>query len=252
LLVAAGKAGEIALQYFRSDNKVWNKAGDSPVSEADFEVDTFLRQELLSVRPGYGWLSEETADNAERLARSQVFVVDPIDGTRGFLRGDPHWCISLAVVCEGRPVEAVLHCPALGRTFSATAGAGAALNGTKIAPEMTTDIRSLTGSRKLNEAIAAAYPGRFEILPFIPSLAYRIALVANGEIDGAFARSGAHEWDLAAADLILGEAGGSLTTISGAPISYNAPAIRAPALVIAGPGRHEALLDLAHSGGFLH
>lgn len=252
LLAAARKAGEIALRYYRSDNKVWSKAGDSPVSEADIEVDAFLRQELLVARPGYGWLSEETDDDRKRLARAQVFVVDPIDGTRGFLRGDPHWCISLAVVREGRPVEAVLHCPALGRTFSATAGAGAALNGTIIEPEMTSDIRSLTGSRKLNETIAAAYPGRFEILPFIPSLAYRIALVANGEIDGAFARRGAHEWDLAAADLILGEAGGRLTTIAGAPISYNAPVIRVPALVISGAGRHEALLDLAHSGGFLH
>lgn len=252
LVETAVKAGEIALRYFRAENKVWKKPGDSPVSEADFEVDAFLKQELLAARPDYGWLSEETADNEDRLGRSDIFVVDPIDGTRGFLNGDVHWCISIAVVRNGIPVGAVLHCPAVERTFSAASGMGARLNGTILQPVENSSIQCLTGSRKLNEAISLQYPGRFEVMSYIPSLAYRVAMVATGEVDGAFARSGAHEWDLAAADLVLKEAGGNLTDSFGAAIVYNAPRIRAPALIISGPGKHEALLDLANSGHFLH
>lgn len=252
LVEITAKAGEIALRYFRADNKVWKKPGDSPVSEADFEVDAFLKQELLAARPAYGWLSEETADNEDRLGREDIFVVDPIDGTRGFLKGDTHWCISVAIVRNGNPVGAVLHCPAVERTFSAATGSGAKLNGTTLLPSVNDSIRSLTGSRKLNDAITSQYPGRFEITSYIPSLAYRVALVATGEVDGAFARSGAHEWDLAAADLVLREAGGNLTDSSGAAMVYNAPRIRAPALIISGPGKHAALLDLANSGHFLH
>ncbi|MGI9400745.1 MAG: 3'(2'),5'-bisphosphate nucleotidase CysQ [Rhizobiaceae bacterium] len=252
LAEVSAKAGEIALGYFRAANKVWTKKGDSPVSEADFEVDAFLKQELLGARPEYGWLSEETTDNEDRLARKNVFVVDPIDGTRGFINGDIHWCISIAIVRHGIPVGAVLECPAVERTFMAAAGSGAKLNGSSLQPKADDKIRSLTASRKVNEAINSQFPGRFEIAPYIPSLAYRVASVATGEVDGAFARGGAHEWDLAAADLILSEAGGRLTDNTGSAITYNAPRIRAPALVISGPGKHAALLDLANSGHFLH
>ncbi len=248
----ATKAGEIALRYFRADNKVWMKPGDSPVSEADFEVDAFLRQELLDARPDYGWLSEETADSEDRLDRNEIFVVDPIDGTRGFIAGDIHWCISIAIVRDGRPVGAVLHCPAVERTFLAATGMGSKMNGTALKPVYGDTVHSLTGSKRLNRDIASKFPGEFDIIPYVPSLAYRVALVASGEVDGAYARSGAHEWDLAAADLVLSEAGGSLTDSSGAAIVYNAPKIRAPALIISGPGRHAALLDLANSGQFLH
>ncbi|MEM7464870.1 MAG: 3'(2'),5'-bisphosphate nucleotidase CysQ [Pseudomonadota bacterium] len=248
----AVKAGEIALRYFRADNKVWMKPGDSPVSEADFEVDAFLRQELLEARPDYGWLSEETADSEDRLDRKEIFVVDPIDGTRGFIAGNVHWCISIAVIRNGCPVGAVLHCPAVERTFLAAAGMGSRLNGTALEPVYGETVHSLTGSKKLNRDIASKFPEKFDIIPYGPSLAYRVAMVASGEVDGAYARSGAHEWDLAAADLVLSEAGGSVTDSSSNPIVYNTPKTRLPALVISGPGRNTTLLDLANSGQFLH
>nr|MCU0790054.1 3'(2'),5'-bisphosphate nucleotidase CysQ [Nitratireductor sp.] len=119
---AANEAGNIALRYYRAANSVWMKQGNSPVSQADIEVDNYLRETLLKARPGYGWLSEETVDDPVRMERDYVFVVDPIDGTRGFLDGNPHWCVCLSVVKEGRPVASVVHCPALNRTFSAEAG----------------------------------------------------------------------------------------------------------------------------------
>jgi myo-inositol-1(or 4)-monophosphatase len=249
---SALEAGRIALRYFRSENPVWMKHGNSPVSQADIEVDTFLRETLTKARPGYGWLSEETVDDPVRLDRDSVFVVDPIDGTRGFLEGNPYWCICLCVVKEGRPVAAVVHCPALDRTFCAEAGKGATLNGLSIVPGKGEEIVRITGSRRLNEGLARLYPGRFTILPYVPSLAYRLVLVATGEIDGAFARGGSHDWDLAAAELILCEAGGTMTTALGENLVYNGQHSRNPALIAAGPGRHAALMRLAKSGGFLH
>lgn len=251
MLAAAKEAGPIAMRYFRADARAWTKSGDSPVSEADIEVDRHLRRVLLGTRPDYGWLSEEATPGDERLGRETMFVVDPLDGTRGFLSGDPHWCLCLAVVRAGRPIGAVLHCPALGRTFSATAGQGAWLNGNRIDNAASGEIKAVTGSRRLNLEMAKRLAGRVEVLPFIPSLAYRLALVATGEIDGAFVHAGAHDWDIAAADLILSEVGGCILTPDGEPVRYTATRQRAPSLLAAGPGRRDALLALAQSGGFL-
>lgn len=249
---AAREAGEIALHYFRGDNKVWKKTGNSPVSEADIEVDSYLRRVLRQARPSHGWLSEETVDNPDRLDLSEVFIVDPIDGTRGFVEGRNEWCISVAIVRNGSPHAAVLHCPALDRTYTALLGEGAQLNGKALVPPKKNEIRVLTGSRKLNDTITEKFGQRYEVIPSIPSLAYRIALVASSEIDGAFAHGGSHEWDLAAADLIIAESGGAITTRAGKAITYNGDDIRMPALVISAAGLKNDLLELAKSGGFLH
>ncbi|MEZ5871795.1 MAG: 3'(2'),5'-bisphosphate nucleotidase CysQ [Nitratireductor sp.] len=251
VLDAANIAGEMALGFFRSENRSWTKQGNSPVSEADVNVDNYLRKTLLDARPHYGWLSEETADTPARQDHDDIFIIDPIDGTRGFLEGNPRWCISMAIVSKGRPVVGVLHCPALNETYHAVLHAGSFLNGQKIENPSSSQVTRITASRKLNAEMEERYPGRYEILPYVPSLAYRMAMVASGAIDGAFARSGAHDWDMAAADLIISEAGGAVSSISGNPLLYNRTAIRAPALVAAGPGRVETLLALAKTGGFL-
>ncbi|MCB1448856.1 MAG: 3'(2'),5'-bisphosphate nucleotidase CysQ [Nitratireductor sp.] len=251
MLDAATVAGDLAMGYFRSENRSWTKQGNSPVSEADVSVDNYLRQRLLEARPQYGWLSEETVDTLQRKEHQNVFIIDPIDGTRGFLEGNPRWCISMAVVRDGRPVVAVLHCPALGETYCAVSNGGTSLNGKPLHNPVSDEILRITASRKLNAEMQEIYPGRFDILPYVPSLAYRMAMVASGVIDGAFARSGAHDWDMAAADLLIAETGGSVTSISGEQLIYNRTAIRAPALVAAGPGRSQKLLALAKSGGFL-
>ena len=110
---AAREAGIIAMRYFGNNPQVWMKGGTSPVSEADHAADAYLRDTLLSARPDYGWLSEETADNPVRLSARRTFVVDPIDGTRGFLEGLRSWCVSVAVVEDGRTLAGVLECPAM-------------------------------------------------------------------------------------------------------------------------------------------
>ena len=122
---AALEGGQLALTYFRKNPTRWSKAGGSPVTEADMAVDILLRTSLLAARPRYGWLSEETADDPVRLQRESVFVVDPIDGTRGFIDGDDRWCVSLAVVRDGRPQVAVLYAPARDEVYTAMRGEGA-------------------------------------------------------------------------------------------------------------------------------
>ena len=133
LVEAAREAGRIALRFFRQSPEVWMKGGTSPVSEADYAADKFLNETLLAARPDYGWLSEETADDAARLSARRTFVVDPIDGTRGFLEGRREWCVSIAVVERGRSIAGVLECPAKKETYSAVLGGGAFKNGKRLA-----------------------------------------------------------------------------------------------------------------------
>ena len=212
LLLDVGKeAGKIALTYFNADNRVWTKSGESPVSQADYAVDKFLRETLLAERSDYGWLSEETEDDYSRLKSQTVFVVDPIDGTRGFLEGSLKWCVSIAIVFKGRPLVGVLDCPAMGETYSAAFGQGSILNDKKLFLQTKREIKTITGSKKLNTVMRQHYPNTLEVLEYIPSLAYRIAMVAADRVDGGIARAGANDWDLAAADIILSEAGGFMT-----------------------------------------
>ncbi|MCW2308172.1 3'(2'),5'-bisphosphate nucleotidase CysQ [Rhodobium gokarnense] len=239
---AARDAGALALTYFRRDPDRWMKEGNSVVTEADIAVDDFLRERLVSSRPDHGWISEESEDNATRLGCARVFVVDPIDGTRAFVDGRPDWTVSLAIAEAGRPVAAALFAPVHDELFLASAGAGASLNGAPIAPSRHKGLKGalIAGSKNVISDKALAATG-IRRAGFIPSLAYRLALVGDGRIDGAAARPDAYDWDLAAADLIVHEAGGLMTDIDGRQIRYNERRLRHPALVAAAAGVHEAL-----------
>ena len=223
---AAVRAGAIAMSFFRRNPNSWSKLGGSPVTEADIAVDNMLREELLRARPEYGWLSEETADDPARLERDAVFVVDPIDGTRGFMAGDERWCVSAAVVREGRPVTAVLVAPALSETYTAISGRGAWLGSRRLAVSGWPGLRNakLAGPRGwLKAGLFSAQKLRIE--PHVPSLAYRIASVASGSLDAAFASPNSHDWDLAACDLLVHEAGGLLTGLDGRAPIYNGESV---------------------------
>lgn len=247
----AHKAGEIGLKYFKSTNEVWYKNGSSPVSQADKEIDEFLRQSFADNRPDYGWLSEETEDNDKRLDCDAVVIADPIDGTRGFIAGQDQWCISIAIVKNNKPAQSILHCPAMNRTFLASKG-----NGLLVREENTPQIPArelpiVTGSKKIIELLKPYHGEDLEVMDFIPSLAYRLALVATGELDGAFARGGASEWDVAAADLILEEAGCQLKTAQGDLLSYNRQNVTVPSLVAAGKSHYETIFELAKKTSIL-
>ena len=216
---AAREAGEIAMRHFRNDPDVWMKEGASPVSAADIAVDTFLRRTLSAARPDYGWLSEETVDTPERLVARRTFVVDPIDGTRAFIQGRRTWCVSIAVVEAGTPLAGVLDCPARGEFYEARAGGPALLNGAPIAVAATHAGPRVAGPKAMLRQAPSWLRGGPEIA-YIPSLAYRIAMVASGALDATFVKANAHDWDLAAADLILRRAGGRLIERDGAAPAY--------------------------------
>ena len=142
----ARAAGEIARKFYGTDFQRWAKDGGSPVTEADLAVDAYLKEKLLAARPFYGWLSEESIDNADRLAAARVFVVDPIDGTVAFVKHRPHFTICAAVVEAGRPLDAVVYNPISEECFTARRGGGAFLNGNAI---HVADRATLAGARML-------------------------------------------------------------------------------------------------------
>lgn len=243
LAEVAREAGALAMTFFQQDPKTWAKGETSIVSEADLEVDNLLRARLLAARPGYGWLSEETADDPARLGCQRVFVVDPIDGTKGFLAGSKEWTVSLAIVEDGRPTAAALFAPALGTMFQAVAGLGASRDGVPLRVSNRTELAGarLAGSRRLVRDTLEMASIEMEYRGFIPSLAYRLALVAADEVDVAIARPGAYDWDIAAADLLVHEAGGRLANLDGERPRYNSLDRRHPALLAATPGLSEAM-----------
>jgi myo-inositol-1(or 4)-monophosphatase len=244
LTEAARQAAEVALGFFGARPRQWVKAGESPVCEADIAVDRLLRERLTAARPGYGWLSEETADTPERRGKRRLFVVDPVDGTRAFLAGSPEWMVALAVVEDGVPIVAALAEPVPGRLYAAARGGGAWRSATRLgvsAVPLPAAARVAGGKAQLDVPL----PAFAETVPRIPSLALRLVRVATGEIDAAFASSGSHDWDLAAADLLVREAGGLVTDTHGRPLAYNGERTTQPHVMAANAGLHAAVLAAA-------
>jgi myo-inositol-1(or 4)-monophosphatase len=239
------EAGDLARATARGPFKRWTKGDDdSPVSEGDIAVNDLLRARLGTLAPGAGWLSEETEDLPDG-ALPRAWIVDPIDGTRAYISGRADWTISVALVEHGRPILAALYAPVTDEMFLAVRGAGAALNGAAIAANSgeTLERAKLAGPKRYLDKLASINPGILA-QPRVHSLALRLARVAHGELDAAFASSGSHDWDLAAADLLVHEAGGAMTDLAGRPLRYDARHTAHGALVAAGSARHGALIEL--------
>jgi len=239
------EAGDIALTAAKGPLKRWTKEGSSPVSEADIAVNDFLAMRLPPLVPDAAWLSEETEDNSARTEASCVWVVDPIDGTRAYLNQRADWAISIALVEGGRPTLAALYAPVTDELFLAVNGAGATLNGgrLKVAPGEGLGGLHLAGPVRYLNKLVEINP-RVLPQPKVHSLALRFARVAGGELDAAFASPNSHDWDLAAADLLVHEAGGALTDFTGQVLSYNRADTGHGALIAAGPARHGELIGL--------
>jgi myo-inositol-1(or 4)-monophosphatase len=238
------EAGALALSMFRKPMNNWTKGeAQSPVSEADIAVDNLLRERLHDDQ--IAWLSEESVDDPVRLEARYVWVVDPIDGTRAYIGGLPDWSVSAALVENGRPVAACLFAPVSEEFFSAVAGAGATRNGATIAVSNGSDLAQarIAGPKRLLERLQAVSPP-FTVMPRTHSLALRLARVAEGTFEAAFAGGNSHDWDLAAADLLVHEAGGALSPFGGGSVTYNCPVPRHGMLVAAGKDRHAALLEI--------
>ena len=245
LEAAVREAGLLALSMFGTPLKTWTKGPSaSPVSEADIAVNNLLR-ERLAAADGFAWLSEESADDPVRLAARRVWIVDPIDGTRAYIAGFPDWAVSAALIENGRPVAACLYAPVTAEFFVTRGKAGATCNGSPIAATMGAELRQarIAGPKTLLERLAAVAPP-FTVVPRVRSLALRLARVAQGDLDIAIAGGNSHDWDLAAADLLVHEAGGALTPFAGGTVTYNRPVPRHGMLVAAGRDRHAALIEL--------
>lgn len=249
LCEAAREAGALALSYFGKDPKRWLKPGDSPVTEADLAIDHLLHKELRAAYPNYGWLSEEIENDGSRLNGEPTFVVDPIDGTRGFIAGNDQWLVSIAIVQDGVPKLGALFNPVRGEMYFAQTGKGAfkeSAKGEVVALDPGTP-------KEINEANIAFYgnlqsadgkPFPFKKAGHIASLALRIAEVAEGKLDGCIAKAGAKHWDIAAADLIAREAGVPLAYRDGPLMRYDQEAISHPIFLCASPTLRGQLAEL--------
>lgn len=243
----AEEGGRIALDLFRRDPRWRCKADHTPVSEADLAVDARLKAMLKDARPDDGWHSEESVD-ADVEARRRVWLVDPLDGTRGFLKGDPAFSVVVALIAGGRPLVAAIHAPALdgGKTWAAARGCGATLNG---APIHVGKRAELTGARVIGPACIED-PHRWH-RPWpavrrrkLPSLALRLAHVAAGDDDVLIALGAKHPWDIAAGDLMVREAGGVVSDATGARLRFDATGGTVAGLVAANAALHGQALAL--------
>jgi len=238
------EAGALALSLFRTELKNWTKGASSPVSEADIRVNDLLESRLRSATPDYGWLSEESVDDEARLERRLVWIVDPIDGTRGYLAGREDWCVSVALVENGSPLLAAVFAPASDEFFFAMRGQGALLNAVPVLATSGTelDFSRVAGPKPLVERLSRQ-SGEIILHPRIGSLALRLCRVAQGSLDAAFAGGQSRDWDLAAANLIVQEANGNMTALSGDAILYNRREVTHGVLVAAGRDRHASIVE---------
>ncbi|WP_299948379.1 3'(2'),5'-bisphosphate nucleotidase CysQ [uncultured Ruegeria sp.] len=245
LIDAALEAGKIATRYSGPQAQRWDKPeGAGPVTEADLAVNAMLERDLQAARPDYGWLSEETEDTPDRLTRDRVFIVDPIDGTRSFAEGSRTWAHSLAVAEHGEVTAAVIYLPLRDLLYAAARAQGATLNGSAIQVSKHTylpDAEILAAKPNLDPRHWQSGSAPKFRRVYRPSLAYRMALVAQGRFDGMLTLRPSWEWDIAAGDLILREAGGVCTDRSGQPLRFNNARPRLNGVVAAGSDIHASL-----------
>ena len=235
----AAEAGRLAIDRWQTDFKRWEKVPGSPVCEVDLEVDSLLRERLTALVPDAGWLSEETVDSAARLNSRRLWVVDPIDGTRDYIRGRPGWAVSVALVEDGKPLIGALDAPARGEKWRAEAGKGAWRNGERLA---VGDRTRLAGARVPADQLSRV-DRDLKMVAKPNSIALRIAMVAANEADLLATIRWGNEWDIAAAVLIAGEAGATVSDALGRPLDFNTPAAEAFGVLATVPGIHAAAVD---------
>ena len=235
LNAAVREAAVLALDWFNRRPEGWQKPdGTGAVSEADLAIDTFLRERLTTARPEYAWLSEESEPSPDRLERRRVWIVDPIDGTSSFLRGEDCFTVSAALTEDGVPLMTAIAAPALGELYFAEKGAGATLNGgavSSVARRQTLDGAVLLARDSLVDTLAPATAG-----PFSGSIVHRVCMSALGRVDGALTSADMMEWDVCGANLFAAELGLKVTDFSGQAFAYNKPTPDAPGLICGSEG----------------
>lgn len=239
LLTTLRSAGEIAMRFHGKKPRQWHKPDGTVVTEADLAVDELLKSSICSARPEDGWLSEETPDTESRLAKSRLWIADPIDGTRAFADGTRFWGIGVALTENGSPVLSGIYCPVDDVLFHAVKGGGAFRNGKQLtSPESTGHV--IVPRKAMAAVEALGLPT--QISSSWPML-LRFALIAEGEVPAAISIGDKQDWDLAAGVLLVTETGGKVTTQSGSPMRFNQPRHQQPGLVAAQQKWHSRLIE---------
>ncbi|MBK6708074.1 MAG: 3'(2'),5'-bisphosphate nucleotidase CysQ [Sphingomonadales bacterium] len=240
---AVREAGDMALDAWREGmapaTKVWEKSKGNPVSDTDLAVDALLKQRLGALAPNIGWLSEETVDNPDRLSMSRQWLVDPIDGTRDYIRGRNGWCVSVALAEGSEIVFAAMYAPVTSQLWVAHKGEGTMCNGKRL---FASNRKLFTGARVPTDALPKA-DRDLEMVHKPNSIAMRMAMVACDRADLVATLRWGHEWDIAAAHLIAEEAGAVVTNAAGMPILYNKREPMDFGLICCAPGIHDAAVE---------
>lgn len=241
---AALAAGEILRRHYSERGfKVDQKGKDNPVTTADFEADHRLKEILHGGFPAYGWLSEETADDGARLRHERVWIVDPLDGTKEFIKGIPEFVVAIALAERGVPVVGVTYNPIRNELFSCARGTGVRLDG---APARVTARHTLANARVLASRSETsrgewkAYEDLVEVHA-IGSVAYKLALVAAGRADATFTLTPKSEWDIASGTALVLEAGGRVTDLGGREIRFNQASVKLKGFVASNGLLHDAI-----------
>lgn len=224
------------------------KIGHDPVTEADRSLDAVLRQELL--RDGEGWLSEESVDDPVRLQRSRVWVVDPLDGTREFVKGIPEFCVSIGYVEDGRSVAGGIYNPATDETFLGAIDCGVTYNGKPAQPSQRNNLEGalvLASRSEVKRGEWKAFENSKLNIRAMGSVAYKLALVSAGLADVTFTLTPKNEWDVVAGAALVQSAGGFVSTLEKTDLVANRRDPLLSGLLASGPFLREPLLALVES-----
>lgn len=219
-------AGQLALARFGTDLRIYYKDGKSPVTDVDLQIDRFLKEKLLKERPTYGWISEESNDTRNlQQAPEYSFLLDPIDGTRGFINNSDYWCISVAVIDKaGRPIYGCVYCPALNDYYAGSIFTDPYRNGEKLLPLPPINKQAklrLSGSKDWIKRLTPLALDSVEVVGSLPSIACTLLALARGEIDMVLMRPTCKDWDLAGAGVILNAVGAVIADVKGNLVYYN-------------------------------
>jgi myo-inositol-1(or 4)-monophosphatase len=249
---AAQAAGEILRRYYRGTYKIASKGHDNPVTEADLEADRTIREILTAAFPDYGWLSEETADNDERLSKRRVWIVDPLDGTKEFIKKIPEFCVAIGLVDRGEPAVGVTYNPIKREMFWSARGLGCHVGKQRVRVTRTRMLHRASVLASRSETARGEWEVFHGILKAVPtgSVAYKLAMVAGGMADATFTRSPKNEWDICSGAALIIEAGGTITDIDGRALRFNRKRTKCAGLIASNGVLHPALLEVApHRNG---
>ena len=240
------KAGKIALKWFKNDPENWEKEDGSLISKVDIEINNLLGRILKKSNPNFGWLSEESEDDKSRLEKEITFVVDPLDGTKAFLEGKKEFSISIALVKNGEPISGIVYSPSTKEIFESEKNKGSLKNKKRM---HISKFDQLNGCKMVAFKPMFSHPSWKNPWPKMSienrnSVAYRMALVASGEFDAMMALNSKNDWDIAAGDLLITEAGGYVSQHNAKKLKYNNVSTKKPSVIGSNKKIYDEILAL--------